>query len=331
MTHGALYSNVEPLEPEWLWDNLIIAGDLSLIVGIGGIGKGRLMADIIARVTRGWDMPDGIVTGPAGSVVMITPEDHPHYTVRPRLDAAGADLSKVLDLTMCGAEGGSWMITPRGLSVLRQAVVKLGDCRLVVIDPLMSVTPVSLSNNVTVRTRVIGPLQALAADLGVAVVLVHHPVKSGSVGGSQAIVDAPRVVNMIEVDPDNEEVRILRPIKANLINASQAPVVRFTIEGSWPDVGVRYLTAPDQTLDEPEINGEPKPGGGQAAILGTLRADGPQSGPELTTRTGLPNLTVRVYLSRLKDAGLVSSPQRGLYEAVTSNNAVTSLFNTASL
>ena len=332
MVQGQLYSKVEPLDPVWLWELLIIEGDLSLLVGPGGIGKGYLTADIIARVTRGWPMPDGVVTGPAGSVVLISPEDTASFTTVHRLTAAGADLSKVLDLTEAGIDG-TWMITPQNLSILRRAILSLGDCRLVVIDPLMAVAPCSISNNVTVRTRIVGPLQALAADLGVAILLVHHPVKSGAVAGSQGLTDAARVVSTIELDADNEDVRLVRPMKSNLARKDQSGLVRFTIEADWPDTRVEYIEGIDQELDEQEAEGEPKPGSGQAAILKLLRAaDGPLSSQQLTAQTGLPNLTVRVYLSRLKEAGLAESPARGAWSAAPAvTNAVTSAFHPVSL
>ena len=56
---AASYADLPPKDVEWLWQDRIALGELTLIAGAGGIGKGYMLADLTARVTRGALMPDG--------------------------------------------------------------------------------------------------------------------------------------------------------------------------------------------------------------------------------------------------------------------------------
>jgi hypothetical protein len=86
------FEDIDQLETEYLLPGSafrIPRGDLTLLYGTGGVGKGRLLMSVIADVVN-----DG------GSVIVILPEDHPNEQVRPRLEAAGVeDLSRVINMT----------------------------------------------------------------------------------------------------------------------------------------------------------------------------------------------------------------------------------------
>jgi hypothetical protein len=70
------YGEIEALDPEALWPGKIPFSEPTLLVGAGGVGKGMLTADLIARVTRGDAMPDGSRSSmPAGNVITVLPED----------------------------------------------------------------------------------------------------------------------------------------------------------------------------------------------------------------------------------------------------------------
>jgi RecA-family ATPase len=95
---GTLLSEVEPERVEWLWPGRIPKGKLSLVEGDPGTGKSALTADLAARVSTGGELPDGASCEAAG-VVLLSAEDGLADTVRPRLDAAGADPSRVVGIT----------------------------------------------------------------------------------------------------------------------------------------------------------------------------------------------------------------------------------------
>ena len=87
-------SDVATRNVEWLWPNNIALGKLTVIAGRGGGGKSTLACEIAACVTRGAPFPDG-TRPPIGDVLWLPFEDEPGDTLRPRLEAAGADLCRV--------------------------------------------------------------------------------------------------------------------------------------------------------------------------------------------------------------------------------------------
>src|SRR5208337_2012961 len=75
---------------KWLWPGVIPAGKLTLLVGDPGVGKSLLTLDIAARVTRGRPWPDCSAACAIGEVILLSAEDDPADTIKPRLLAAGA-------------------------------------------------------------------------------------------------------------------------------------------------------------------------------------------------------------------------------------------------
>jgi len=310
-----VYSEIEPTEPEWLWSGRIPMGEVALICGAGGVGKGQLLVELAARVSRGDVMPDGTSGGPAGSVVMVTPEDDLNSTVAYRLRAVRADLSMIHDLTTV-ASGGPFEL-PDGLGELRELIDSIGDVRLVVIDPLLAVASVSLASNTTMRRKVMGPLQRLAKDTGIAVVVSHHLVKSGAVAGSRGLTDSARVVHRVTKDPANPTVREFSIEKINL-DRDDLPALRYTVGGDWPETCVRWLWR-----HESGRLGQPA-GDSQRRVLMALRAaEGPLTGQQLAHMTGISYGVVRVALTKLVRRGLAERGERGEYLAAADN--VTSL------
>src|SRR5207249_2537482 len=88
------FSDIAPKPLRWLWPGRIPLAKLTLLVGDPGLGKSLLTADAASRVTRGEAFPDGALCE-SGSVIFLSAEDDPADTIRPRLDAAGADVSRV--------------------------------------------------------------------------------------------------------------------------------------------------------------------------------------------------------------------------------------------
>ena len=93
---GRAYAEIEAEQVNWLWIGRIPFGMLTILDGDPGAGKSQVALDLVARLTTGRSMPldDGEALPPQGAV-LIGCEDSPEHTVRPRLDAAGADTSRV--------------------------------------------------------------------------------------------------------------------------------------------------------------------------------------------------------------------------------------------
>ena len=211
------YADTVPVGQEWLLGGKIPAGEVTLIAGPGSVGKGILCAALAAAVTRGQLQIDGSPAGPAGDVILVTPEDDPGSAVVHRLTAAGADLGRCHDATELG--GGPFLI-PGSLLELREQLAGWPETRLIIIDPLLACSTVSLAANVTVRQKIMLPLQRLARDYGVAVVLIHHTTKAGTVASSKGLTDACRSVLTVGLDKARPEVRVLEVAKTNIATAS---------------------------------------------------------------------------------------------------------------
>jgi hypothetical protein len=87
-------SDVEPENIRWLWPGWIPLGKLTVLEGDPGLGKSTLALALAAAVSTGRALPGSSAATPA-AVVIVTFEDGLADTIRPRLDAAGADVSRV--------------------------------------------------------------------------------------------------------------------------------------------------------------------------------------------------------------------------------------------
>jgi RecA-family ATPase len=222
LAEGELLSEVEVEAVTWLWKGRVPLGKLTILDGDPGMGKSTILLDLAARVSRGRAMPDGF-PGVPGGVVILTAEDGLADTVRPRLDAAGADCSRIVALTTIEATDGPRPVTlPDDLEHVRAAIARVGAV-LVIVDPLMAYLagPVDAHRDKDIR-RALMPLAQLAEETGVAIVLIRHLVKSGGVnplyrgGGSIGIVGACRSGLLVCTDPEVEGARILSSTKSNL-------------------------------------------------------------------------------------------------------------------
>lgn len=99
-------------------------------------GKSAITLDIAARVTSGRLMPDG-AQGAGGGVILVGAEDGLADTIRPRLEAAGADLSRIIDLTL---PNGKLFQIAEPLALLEQAIHEVSAV-MAVIDPIMAYLP----------------------------------------------------------------------------------------------------------------------------------------------------------------------------------------------
>jgi hypothetical protein len=264
-------ADVEPRPVSWLWPGRIPLGRITLLVGRPGEGKSFLTTDIASRVTTGTTWPDGGVC-PKGSVIIISAEDDPADTIRPRLDAHYADVANVhlLSAVRRVDDKGQYerMVTLADLDAIEESLARLPDCKLIVVDPIGSFlggrTDAHRDNEVR---SVLAPVAKLAADNGPAVLVVAHRRKSaGTVAddlalGSRAFTGIARAVWHLARDPENTSRRLLLPGKNNL--AAEGDGLAFTIIGepariSWERDPVRMRA--DDALAAEQERRDTKPG-----------------------------------------------------------------------
>src|SRR5712691_10900062 len=93
-------ADVQPEKVEWLWKPYSALGTLCMLDGDPGIGKSLLMLQIAANISQDHPFPDQtgkptLRAGATQNVLIMTREDSLSMTIRPRLDASGADVRRV--------------------------------------------------------------------------------------------------------------------------------------------------------------------------------------------------------------------------------------------
>jgi hypothetical protein len=171
-------SNVEMTAVQWLWPQRFAVGKLGLLAGLPDEGKGQILADIAARVTRGSELPCDEGRALQGSIILLTAEDDLQDTVVPRLVAAGADLDRVEIVSMVhhSDDKRRMFSLVSDLALLRQKIAEVGEVVCVQIDPVsayMGVGKIDSYRTNDVRA-VLAPLVDLAAELKVSIIGIMH-------------------------------------------------------------------------------------------------------------------------------------------------------------
>jgi len=258
------FDTVAPERVEWLWSRRIPFGKLTILDGDPGLGKTALTLDLAARVSRGAPLPDDPeAPWPAAHVLLVNAEDGAGDTIRPRLDAAGADVSRCHGFPLDHVP-----ILPEGLPHLADAIHR-HHAALTIIDPLMAVLGPTIDayKDQSVRRVLLG-LASLAESTKSAIVVVRHLTKQSGPkalyrgGGSIAFSAAARATMILGTEPDPdapdaEPLRALAVIKQNL--TQKPPTLRFRVLPSGDSLRLDYcgtssLTADDLVAPQPSAD-----------------------------------------------------------------------------
>lgn len=227
-----LLSGVDPQPVEWLWPNFIPLGKATMISGDPNVGKTWLALDIAARLSRGLPWPDGIPGPEPANVLYLTVEDNPHDTIRPRIDSLAGDPSKITILNPGHSDFISFAAQD-GINKLEQEILRIGNVRLVVLDPVLDFSG-EINPNAAEQVRAfLTPLIRLAEKLNFALVLIAHLNKAQSqsaiyrTGGStSAWLGKCRAAFMIFRDNEEKKKRYISAVKSNLA-ADDPPQLSF--------------------------------------------------------------------------------------------------------
>ncbi|MDQ3743598.1 MAG: AAA family ATPase, partial [Acidobacteriota bacterium] len=125
-------ADVQAEEVGWFWHPYVPLGKLTILEGDPGLGKSWVTCALAAAVSRGKGLPGAEPFEP-GNVLMLSAEDGLADTLRPRLDAVGADVSRVFALSE------PLTFDAAGLLRLEAAIIEYSPL-VVVIDPLFAYT-----------------------------------------------------------------------------------------------------------------------------------------------------------------------------------------------
>ena len=235
-------ADVEPSQVTWLWYPYIARGKLTILEGDPGLGKSWLTCALSSAVTHGRGLP-GCGPFEASNVLMLSAEDGLGDTLRPRLDAVGANVRRIHALNEPLTFDAS------GLMRLEAAIIEYAPA-LVIIDPLFAFTGGKVDIHRANECRAISaPLALIAERHGCAILAVRHLGKSRGGGhalnagiGSIDFAAAARSVLLVGRDPDDESKRAIVQTKNNL--APQGASIGYKLEGDrfyW--MGESDLTA----------------------------------------------------------------------------------------
>jgi hypothetical protein len=222
-------ADVTPRAVRFLVPGLVPLRTLTLIAGVGGLGKSTLALAYAAKLTRG-ELPDI----PASDVVIVSFEDTAAEVLRPRLEAAQADLARVHELYVEPDDGGL-VVLPRHVGDLEIHIRETG-AKLVILDPIIAAIDLPLDAFKDQHVRaVLAQLTSIAEDTNSALVGIGHLNKAPSgdaylrVANSTAFWNASRSVVLVTEDPEEpDHHRLVTQRKTNW--SAQVGVERHVIE-----------------------------------------------------------------------------------------------------
>ena len=251
---------------EWAWANWIPRSMISMVAAVPGAGKTYVSLDLARRVsTPGESWPDGTPIMRYGKVIYIDAESVPQL-LNERADDWKMDKKKLYLLMPDTGE-----MIDFGEQTWRDRLIEMTSAlrpELVVIDSLGSISSRGENNVEDVRS-LMGWLTRYALDFNLALVLIHHLRKKGSlqlmdlismddVRGSGHIVAAVRSLMGLSVIRDSDKAdkngpRRLEVLKTNLCRYPEP--IGITFEPGYPKgVVLKYGDVPVKEKEASELD-----------------------------------------------------------------------------
>jgi putative DNA primase/helicase len=244
-------NSVETRKIRWLWAHRVPLGKLCLFVGVPGSGKSLCAGDVAARLSSGAAWFDAENTFPPSESLLLCGEDDIEDTTIPRLQAAGADLSKIHFLKSV-ITGSAETADERELGFdqdLRQVEEYLQEhpeVRLIVVDPVSNYLGAAKMNSEQEIRAVLIPLKNLAEKMGVAIIGVMHLNKKADtgainrVGGAMAFVGVARVVYLFQASDDEPEEGAVNRLQQHFMVVMKANITK-RVEGLIYEIPARAV------------------------------------------------------------------------------------------
>ena len=236
--------DIQTEDVQWLWYPYLPRGKLTIVQGDPGEGKTTFVLAVISALTRGEPLPECEQAPEPVNVIYQTAEDGLADTIKPRLEAAGADCARVLVIDE----------SKRELNLsderLEQALRKTG-AQLMVLDPIQAYLGDGVDMHRANEVRPILKRTARAERTGCAVILIGHMnkaqgLKSGYRGlGSIDFRAAARSVLVVGRLRDDPAVRIVAQDKNSL--APEGKSIAFQLDG---DRGFKWKGTCDLSVDD---------------------------------------------------------------------------------
>ncbi|MEM7207568.1 MAG: AAA family ATPase [Pseudomonadota bacterium] len=328
-------STIKPEPINWLWEGWLARGKMHILGGAPGTGKTTIALSLAATITAHGRWPDGSQSI-TGNVVIWSGEDDPCDTLVPRLITSGADLDRIylVQETVQGSERRAFD-PAQDMGALNHAITKIGDVRLLIIDPIVSAVSGDSHKNAEVR-RGLQPLCDLASSAGCALIGITHLTKGTGgrdpverITGSLAFGALARVVLVAakhqEAGDDGGIVRLFCRAKSNIgpddggfnykLQQCELPTHSGVLASaiSWGaaiDGSARELLA---TADSSGDDGEGGTLGDAKRFLTELLADGPVPSRVIKADADGAGHSWATIRRAKKELGIVVSKQGGYF------------------
>jgi hypothetical protein len=304
----------------WLWPRWLPLGKLAVLDGDPGQGKSTVSLEIAARISRGGTMPDGVgIEAPAG-VVILSAEDGVGDTIRPRLEAAGADLDRIHAVQAVVSDGEALLPTlPLDAGLLGDVVAEV-DAGLVIVDPLMAYLDGATNSHRDhdVR-RALVPLAQVAEQQGCTVLVIRHlnKMQGGRAvhrgGGSIGIIGAARVGLLAGQHPTDDGLRVLAVAKSNLAALPSPLAYRLSEDQDRGCARVEWVGPVELRADDLVAHYDPQESSALEEAVAFLRvelAQGPRPAREIEAAAAQASISEST-LKRAKPIAPVVSKKVG--------------------
>lgn len=211
-------------KPDFMWEGWMVKRAFQLLIGRQGAGKTTWASHLIALASTGKPFPDDPVGARDPINVGVMSLEDPDSRVRARLQAAGADLDRVVIMGRVEHEKEGeiveqqWMM-PRDINALERLIVeeKIG---LVVIDGIGFCIQSDGEPGYGAVSQALSALGKVAERTNSAIVGLTHPPKGGSdpvtaAIGSTAWTAQSRICWVLGVDKNDETKRVISVSKTN--------------------------------------------------------------------------------------------------------------------
>jgi hypothetical protein len=243
-------SDVEIKPIDWIWAGRIPRGALTIIEGAEGEGKSTLITAITATITKGYALPGDQEREP-GAVLWCSAEDDLSRVLKPRLVAAGADVS------MVHAIADPFRLDDMHLIELRALIASINPV-LVVMDPFFAYTIGDSNKGGDSRTTT-NPLKLTAEQFQCSIALVRHIGKAKGLGDPRAAGlysiewrAAARSVLLVGSDPNDKSRRAITQNKSNYGPISTSIGYAIDPDDSSPS-GARFYWTGESSLTSAAI------------------------------------------------------------------------------
>jgi hypothetical protein len=305
-------NNYEPADAEFLWNPYIPLGQVTLIEGDPGLGKSWLTMDIAACISTGDPLP-GQKKLRQGRILLLSAEDDPSITLRPRLDASCGDPSQVF----CATE--HFTFDEAGLQRLRSNVRKHRPL-LVIIDPIVAYIGSDVDMHRANETRpLFKELANIAEKYNCAIVVVRHLRKAGGDNasylglGSIDIIASVRSTILVAKDLDDPtNVRCLIHHKANISAKGKTLLYRIVPTKKRPGSELIWAGEAEYDIEEYMKQRNKDPGAPDdkrqiaVGLLTKLLENGPKPAAEIEATMATASVSGRTLKRAKRELGVTS-------------------------